>query len=335
MTLDSEDISRQITSTWPVARLAGEPVPLSGGFWAAMFRVELTGQPAEVPAQLVLRIAPDPAMGAKELAVQEVVAAQGYPTPRIHARGVDAAGRPWALMDFVDGRPPLDGLDGLAAVRRAPRLLGSLPSEMAIALARLHRLDPEPVTAAVRASAPSVAWQVDDLLGHFEAGARVLDRTELAGAIVRLADRRPPEAATVVCHGDFHPFNLLADGDRNTTVIDWTGALCAEPAFDLAFTVLLLSNPPLDAHGVLGSVVHAAGGVMARRFLARYRSANPSADLANLEWYRALHSARILVENARREATAGPGSRHPFATMVDPASAALDAATGSRLTPCA
>lgn len=138
----------------------------------------------------------------------------------------------------------------------------------------------------------------------------------------------------VVCHGDFHPFNLLADRDRNTTVIDWTGSLCAEPAFDLAFTELLLSNPPLDAHGLLGSAVRGAGGVMARRFLASYRRANPSADLSNLDWYRAVHGARILVQHARLEASAGPGSVHPFAAMVDPASATLEAATGTHLTPC-
>lgn len=329
-----DEISGFITATWPDAHLVRDPVPLSGGFWASMFRLELADQPTGVPAELVLRVAPDRAMGAKELAVQRLVAEQGYPTPRIRARGVDTSDRPWALMDFIDGSPPLDGLDGLAAIRRAPRLLGSLPTEMATALARLHQLDPEPITAGVRSAAPSVAWRVDDLLGHFEAGALAVDRADLASSVARLADHRPPERTTVVCHGDFHPFNLLAARDGSTTVIDWTGALCTEPAFDLAFTTLLLSNPPLDAAGMVGAVVHGAGAVMARRFLARYTRANPAADLSKLNWYRGLHAARILVESALIDARVGPGSGHPFATMVGPATSALESATGTTLTPC-
>jgi aminoglycoside phosphotransferase (APT) family kinase protein len=333
--LDEAGAEAIVASVWPAARVVGDPQPLTGGFWASMFRLELAGQPAGVPASVVLRLAPDHAMGAKELAVQQVVAEQGYPTPAIRARGVDGNGRPWALMDFVDGAPPLDGLDGLAAVRRAPRLLGSLPAEMATAVARLHQLDPEPVTAAVRAAAPSVAWHVDELLGHFEAGARAVDRAELKSAVAALADSRPRERTTVVCHGDFHPFNLLACRDRSTTVIDWTGALCAEPAFDLAFTVLLLSNPPLHAGGLLRPVVGTAGGLLARLFLKGYRRANPAADLSNLDWYRALHGARVLIELARIEDEFGPGGAgHPFAAMVGPATAAVDAATGTTLARC-
>jgi aminoglycoside phosphotransferase (APT) family kinase protein len=299
-----------------------------------MTRLELTGQPRGVPPSLVLRIAPDQAMGEKELAVQETLAQSGYPTPAVRARGVDDEGRPWALMDFVDGVPLLAGLEGPAALRRAPRLLVSLASVMADALANLHQIDPEPVTAAVQAVAPSVAWRVEDLLVHLAVGAEGVERPDLAVAVERLTDRRPPEAPRVVCHGDFHPFNILTGGDGSTTVVDWTGALLAPPAFDLAYTTLLLSNPPLAAGPVLRPVVGAAGRVIARRFLAAYRRANPGAGLGDLVWYRALHSSRILIEHASIESRLGPEvASHPFAQLVVPATSALGEVTGEVLAP--
>jgi len=45
--------------------------------------------------------------------------------------------------------------------------------------------------------------------------------------------------ARAVCHGDFHPGNLLSDGTR-TVVIDWSNATRGNPQADIARTDLLL-----------------------------------------------------------------------------------------------
>ena len=42
-----------------------------------MYRLHLEGQPEDVPSDVVFRIAPDVAMGAKELVVQQTVAEHG------------------------------------------------------------------------------------------------------------------------------------------------------------------------------------------------------------------------------------------------------------------
>jgi aminoglycoside phosphotransferase (APT) family kinase protein len=325
----TDHIESRLAEEWPGTSLAGAPIALTGGFWASMYRVRLNGQPHDVPSEVVLRIAPDAAMGAKELAVQRAVADAGFCTPRVRlVRRSDAElGGTWSVMDFAAGRPPLGDLDGIGALAGARRLFARLPAQLAIPMARLHALDPAPVSAAVRAAAPTVAWRVEDLLGHFASGADALGRPDLVAAVQALVGLRPAEGPTVVCHGDLHPFNLLVhDGD--VTVIDWTGALLAEPAYDVAFTAMLLANPPLDAPGPLRAVIRRVGAALARRFEAQYR-ASAEKDLGGLEWYRALHGIRVLVEAASLEARHGPGAGgHPFGALTPVAASTVTATTG-------
>jgi aminoglycoside phosphotransferase (APT) family kinase protein len=308
---------------------------MSGGFWASMWRLEVTGQPAEVPGDLVLRVAPDSAMGAKEVAVHRAVADQGYATPRVRLAGPDhpALGGSWTVMDFATGTPPLDGLDGFAALRRAPSLFRQLPAQLASAMADLHRLGPEPVSDAVRSDAPTVAWTPDDVLEELEIGAKALERANLAAALRALATVRPQSRSSVVCHGDLHPFNVLVDAGGQVTVIDWTAAAYADPAYDVAFTTLLLANPPLEAGGALQRAVGPIGRRISGRFLRVYRQANPDATLDNLDWYLALHGGRVLVEYAMRVVHDGDaGAAHPFRFLVPAATLALQRATGTTLT---
>ncbi len=324
--LAAHTIEDRLREAWPAARLTSDPEPLSGGFWATMYLLSVVGQAPGVPAELVLRIAPDAGMAAKETAVQRVVAEAGYPTPSIRLDGSPdgGLGGSWAVMDLAPGASPLSGLDGAAALAQAPRLFRQLPALLASTMVELHAVDPGRVTDAVRAAAPDAAWTVDSLLGHFEAGAQALGNSELLRSVRRVAEQRPEEGPTVICHGDLHPFNLLVDHDR-VTVIDWTAAIRAEPAYDLAFTSLLLANPPLEARGLLGAVVHGAGRSLARRFVASYRRRSDARELGSLDWYRALHGLRILIES---ESLGDRLAGHPFAMLRPAATSAVASATG-------
>lgn len=335
MTIKSDTqtlIRSRVGDVWPGATLTAEPTPLTGGFWASMYRLHLDGQPAGVPSDVVFRIAPDTAMGAKELAVQHAVADKGFATPYVRLSGPsdDELGGPWSITDFAAGSSPLADLNGIAALRRAPALFARLPRQLAEPMAALHALDPEPATSAVASTAPTVAWTVGDLLAHFETASTALARPDLSAAVQALARCRPPEGPTVVCHGDLHPFNLLVDDAGHVTVIDWTAAIRAEPAYDVAFTSMLVANPPLDAPGPLGVVIGWVGRRLASRFIARYREAAPGHDLTNLDWYRALHGARILIEAATIDARPGSTGPHPFQALVPAATAMLGSVAGTR-----
>jgi aminoglycoside phosphotransferase (APT) family kinase protein len=302
-------------------RLAGAPQPLTGGFWATMYRVHVEGQPDRVPSDLVVRIAPDPVMAAKETAVQRALADLGYPTPRVWLERPEdpSLGGSWAVMDFVAGLSPLGDLDGAAALRRAPSLFARLPRLLAEPMARLHAVDPEPVSSAVAQAAPGAAWDVDALLGHFESGAVALDRHDLVVAVGQIADRRPPAGSSVVCHGDLHPFNVLVH-DGTATVLDWTAAIRAEPAYDVAFTALLLAHPPLSATGALGAVIARMGRSLARRFVRTYQTLTIREDVGPIDWYTALHGARVLIEGA----SLGDNVHgHPFELLAPAAIAAI------------
>jgi aminoglycoside phosphotransferase (APT) family kinase protein len=325
--MDGDEVGARLRGVWPGVEV-GQPTPLTGGFWATMFRVAVSRQPAGVADEVVVRAAPHRSMGAKEAEVQRAIASQGFPTPAVHVSCPDdESGAWWSVMDFVPAAPLLDGLDGLAALRRAPALARSLPVQLAEAMAALHRLAPAPVTAAVRAAAPEVAWHPGALLEQFRAGAGAVGRADLDAALGRLAASAPAPETEVICHGDLHPFNVL-DRHGELVVVDWTGAVLADPCFDVAFTELLLANPPIALPGPLATIGRGIGRLLARRFVAAYATANPGTEMANLGWYRALHSARVLLEVTNRRVAHGPGAGgHPF-TLVAPAAAAnLAAAT--------
>jgi aminoglycoside phosphotransferase (APT) family kinase protein len=310
-------------------------LPLTGGQWAAMAHLRLAGQPDHIPADVVLRVVPDATMGAKELAVQAAAGDAGIVTPRIRLTG--PAGGPlvgaWSVMDLAVGEAPIADLDATAAIGRLPALLRQLPGQLADTMATIHRVDPQPVTRRVHAIAPTVALSIDEVWAHLRAAAGALPRDELTVALQRLRDTQPPSLGAVLCHGDLHPLNLLID-DGQVTVVDWTGAAVAPPAFDVAFTRLVLRHPPLVAPRPLRPMIGAGAAVLADRFVKHYRRGAPAADLGNLDWYAGLHAARVLVDLATwQQAGDARAERHPWRLVAPGAVGALWRATGVRVHP--
>lgn len=185
--------------------------PLLGEQWATMAHVRIAGGPEDGLFDVVVRVVPDAVMGAKELAVQAAATDAGIRTPRVHLTG-DAGGPlggAWTAMYFVSGQQLLAGLDGAAAIRQLPTLLRQLPRRLADSMAAIHRIDPEPVIARVQAAAPGAAVTVDEVWAHLHAATD--DLPQLRAALERLHETMPSQSVAVVCHGDLHPFNLLAD----------------------------------------------------------------------------------------------------------------------------
>jgi aminoglycoside phosphotransferase (APT) family kinase protein len=319
VTISAEQILEALRGAWPAVEVATEPRPLTGGYWATILRLRLTGVPDHVPDDVVLRVVPLPEMGAKEIAVQAAVAEAGAPTPTIYLTG--PAGGPlgdaWAVMDLAPGDPLLAGLDGAAALRDLPRILARLPARLADTMSAVHQIDPAPVMRRVRAVAPTVALTVDELWPHLRSGAELTERRDLVDALDALAHQAPPQGDVVLCHGDLHPFNLLRDGDR-ISILDWTAALVAPPAYDVALTRLLLRYPPLAVTPALRPIIGAGARALARRFVRRYRHSNPTADLTNLDWYTGLHATRVLIDLATWHSTGDArATDHPW-TLIAP-----------------
>lgn len=324
---------------------ADAPNPLTGGFWAQMWRVRLDGAPPELSGDLVARVMPDARAAARETVVQDQLARAGFATPavRLAATAGPDLDRAWMLMDFASGEPLLANLSGASALLRLPQIARGMPDRLATIAATLHAVDPTPVATALReldtdAGGTGASGGGDEVavrLARLGDQVRGFDLADLVELTEWLEHRRPVGGRRVVCHSDLHPFNVLSapDGD---TVVDWSGALVAPPAFDLAFTSLLLGHPPLAAPRGVQPVVNLAGRALARRFLRTYavRSGVPiPAD--ELEWYTLLHILRILTEVATWQAHGelDDHAGHPFLSLREPLTARVAASTGINIGP--
>ena len=164
----------------------------------------------------------------QDSAVQSWAAARGYPAPKVLT--VLAPGE--ALPSPVQVMARVPGVPLIAAARggRFPELLVRLGA----AHAELHRLGSPPADVDPGkvpdkwlrlARRPTEAGGT----GHLAASLRKIE----------LVQDRLEVADPVVCHGDFHPGNVLvAPGGSALHVIDWTGVGVGDRHGDIARTLL-------------------------------------------------------------------------------------------------
>jgi aminoglycoside phosphotransferase (APT) family kinase protein len=174
---------------------------------------------------LKLLRAPGPiARLAFEVAALEAARSAGVPVPQVYEEIV-VDGRPGLVMEH------LQGSDLLTIIGQKPWfvfLSGRLTGEIH---ARIN-------AARAPASLPAVMEVVNRGL------ARLADsEPKLAEWVGRILAHLPDGGA--LCHGDFHPGQLMFSGDQSAA-LDWSGAKRGDPLFDYARTRVLLSmgEPP-------------------------------------------------------------------------------------------
>jgi aminoglycoside phosphotransferase (APT) family kinase protein len=334
--LDLLGVLRRETAT-PNLTFEGPTTRLTGGYWADLVAFRLHGAPPGWQGDLVARVMPDAGIAAKETILQGEAAAQGFATPAVHLAGGadDGLGRPFMVMDRVHGRPLLADLNGAGAIAALPKLARRLPDVLAGALAELHRLDPAPVRERLSAGS-SAGFGVAELLSSLRSAAEICRRADLVAAADWLTEHPAGPAPEVVCHGDLHPFNVLVDGHGAVTVLDWSAGRLAPGLHDVAFTGLVLSEPPLVAPRALRPVIRAAGRFLARRFRRSYAGqTGATLNPASLRWHEGVICLRALVEVAGWAA----GGRlddytgHPWMISGSAFAARLTRLTGIAVTP--
>ena len=286
----------------PRLDLAGPLAPISGGFDTEIFAFRLSGAPPALAGPLVLRVLPphhDPRRALRERAVQNAVADLGFNAPRAPLASADTAilGAAFLVMERCPGRP-------LLASRRFG--IAALLVETHV---QLHALDPAPLLDALEAAEPGARALVslDGHLGQLE--RRIGGRLPgLAPAMRWLLEHRPaPGGPLAICHGDFHPQNLLCDGRAITAVLDWPNVLVADPAYDVAATRVILEQVPLEILPVsrrLRPAVAVARRVLVALYLRGYRRRRPL-DAGALAYGEALACMRGLVRTGEQRARPG------------------------------
>ena len=142
--------------------------------------------------------------------------------------------------------------------------------------------------------APDSLPELRDELGRRIESAKALPQNFAADALDRL--QRLP-AGDRLCHGDFHPANVLGTL-RAPVIIDWGDASRGAPSADVARTLLLLrlGELPPDTSARMRTLTAIGRGMLTRRYLAVYRH-RASQGLARLEdWMFVRAAARFNEE---------------------------------------
>ena len=282
---------------------AEPPTPLTGGYDAAIHTFSLTGvdlisAAAEYSEPLVLRMMQRPEDGhrvRREAATHLAATSQGYPAPKVllWSDRPAALGRPFLIMQRIPGANLMAGF--FRAGGLLGRLLGLSPI-LAEAHVRLHRLDPLALQAALgEAGLDPAAHTFEGELGRLARAVPEDSPKAAFDALAWLREHRPPRRGReVICHGDFHPLNLVSDGARPPGVVDWANAIVAEPEYDAGATTILLRYGPAKFPPALMPLVSALRSWLVVRYLGAYRRQLPL-DAAKLRYFQAYRIASALT----------------------------------------
>jgi aminoglycoside phosphotransferase (APT) family kinase protein len=210
-----------------------------------------------------------------EFDIARAVTANGVPAPEAFDL-ITVEERPGIVYARVDGEPV------------AQRL-----SRQPWQVATMGRLMADVHTAIHRATATGLPSQRERLADQIEQapGLREAERQQVLERLSALPDD------TQVCHGDFHPENVLltANGPQ---VIDWTDATLGHPHADVARTSLLVRTSSTSANvpALMRPLISLALSVFIKAYLDRYLAVN-QASRADIQAWEVICAAARLREN--------------------------------------
>jgi aminoglycoside phosphotransferase (APT) family kinase protein len=299
------------------------PARIQGGFDTTILGFTLDRVPPSLAGPLILRLSrlnADPARVKLETIVQNTLADMDFPAPRVMVTESDPGilGGPFMVMQRVPGKTLGHAIEGFGAgssFAKRMRLLLDLPAILAGIIEqwvdvqiRLHRLPAETLLQAVTAA--GIDSRVITFEGQLARLRTIVERSALTGvepALAWLDQHRPSQAQAAICHGDFHPLNILADNGKPTGVIDWPNVVIAEPAMDVASAIANISAVPINLPWALRVIARAAIGAALRRYERAYGARRPLDDEA-VRYYQVFRAVAQLVPVAAARAAGRSGS---------------------------
>jgi len=205
-----------------------------------------------------------------EAYVAHVIADAGIPTPRA-GEVIEIDGRRGIVYQRVTGISMLDDM------RKRPWLLLRHARSLADLQAQFHRLT-VPGLHAYRSG-----------LRHSIGRAPHLPESQRAQAL-DLLETLPDGQA--LCHGDFHPGNVLISA-RGPVVIDWMTASLGSPWADVARTSMILTIGIRAAGDMVSPAIRLLSGLFHRTYLNRYRSLVRNGQAEMARWLPVIAAARL------------------------------------------
>jgi aminoglycoside phosphotransferase (APT) family kinase protein len=289
---------------------------MSGGHDATILRFSLQDAPEPLSGPLVLRLFQanvDAHRAPREAAVQNALAALGYPAPRVFVTEArpEALGGPFIIMELVPGRPLGSEFEGLSikgfiqtfdTVRQLPRARREMLRLWDEAQTRLQALPVKDFVDRIEmAGIASGTLTFDANFASLRTAAEEFGLEGLRPAFDWLVEHRPSRSQNpVICHGDFQPLNVLADDGRLTGVIDWVKTTVADPAFDYGAAMAILATVPIHVPAALGRAMRAFMNNLARTHSRQSRTL-PDNDAA-LRYYQVYNCLVQMVTVGRNRA---------------------------------
>jgi aminoglycoside phosphotransferase (APT) family kinase protein len=273
----------------PEINYASNLKQLQGGYETTIYRFQLKGVKDEYSHPLVLRLYPKfygTQNATWESTIQNVLANAGYPVAKAHFVCTDLSilGGAFFIMDYIPGQllisaPPETVMEALGKTH-----------------AELHKIDPMGLSGGLKeAGISDYVYGLDSRFNNMRERAK--KQPWIQNGVKWLFDHRPPEPDQVsVCHGDFHPLNILIQDEMVTGVLDWSGFVIADPAFDVANTLVLTTIPVKHLIELPDGVPTLDWNLAAKQYLLAYQHIK-DLDQTNLDYYRVRRCLLALLES--------------------------------------
>ncbi|HSV85224.1 MAG TPA: aminoglycoside phosphotransferase family protein, partial [Levilinea sp.] len=109
-------------------------------------------------------------------------------------------------------------------------------------------------------------------------------------------------ARETLCHGDFHPGNVLIS-PRGPVVIDWMTASQGSPWADVARTSLILTISIQSAGKIVPPIMRLLSGLLHHIYLTHYQALVPGGQAEFKRWQPIIAAARLAEQiHPEREA---------------------------------
>jgi tRNA A-37 threonylcarbamoyl transferase component Bud32 len=210
----------------------------------------------------------------REQAVTQAAYAAGLPVPET-GELIEGEGRFGIVFERVDGISMLHELEGKPwKIFTVARQLGELHAQM-------HDCTARPDLFTQR-------QQIEMALERSE-GLSASEKESIDHALAQLPD------GTVLCHGDFHPDNILLT-DHGPVIIDWLTGTRGHPLADVARTSLLFQTGglPPGMSPFIRLMLNSSRILLYALYLNRYLSLHPAKRREIDAWGLPLMAARLF-----------------------------------------
>jgi len=205
-----------------------------------------------------------------EKKIAEAVCATGLPVPTV-GEIILANDRIGLIYERVEGNTMF-------------QMMSQKPWNLIRYARRLAELHVEMHTNPIKADLPNQSLKLKNKINQADAlTSRLREPTLEALSTLKGGDR--------LCHGDFHPMNILMS-NRGETIIDWIDSSVGNPLADLARTTIITTGS-LESGQISNPLQKLAVRIFHKTYLRYYFSLRPGGEREYTRWLPVVAAARL------------------------------------------